>query len=141
MKLSDQQNVSKHFSLSASDLNGFLGFLKAFRNVCAHGGRIYTANYSANQYGSSLKFIPDTHYHTALCLPRNTSGNFIYGKSDVLALLIAFQIFLKKSDFTRMRKTLSRKVSKPAEKASACGHVKYRPRDGISHLDACLSNP
>ena len=105
MKLSDQQNVSKHFSLSASDLNGFLGFLKAFRNVCAHGGRIYTANYSANQYGSSLKFIPDTHYHAALCLPKNTSGNFIYGKSDVLALLIAFQIFLKKSDFTRMRKT------------------------------------
>jgi hypothetical protein len=109
MKLSDQQNISRYFGLSASDLNGFLGFLKAFRNICAHGGRIYTSNYSATQYGLWLKFIPDTQYHVILCLPQNASGNFIYGKSDVLALLIAFRIFLKKSDFIQMRKVFQQK--------------------------------
>lgn len=101
MKLPDQQNISRHFSLSASDLNGFLGFLKTFRNTCAHGGRVYTAN----QHIIRLKFIPDTGYHSKLNIPKNPSGNFIYGKSDVLALLIAFQIFLKNSDFARLVKT------------------------------------
>lgn len=109
MKLPDQQNISRHFNLSASDLNGFLGFLKAFRNICAHGGRIYTSNYSANQHGLWLKFIPDTQYHVMLCLPQNASGNFLHGKSDVLALLIAFRIFLKKSDFTHIRKVFQQK--------------------------------
>lgn len=109
LKLPDQQNISFHFNLPASDLNGFLGFLKAFRNICAHGGRIYTSNYSASQYGPWLKFIPDTQYHVALCLPRNASGNFLYGKSDVLALLIAFRIFLKRSDFTHIRKVFQQK--------------------------------
>lgn len=109
MKLPNQQNISRHFNLSASDLNGFLGFLKAFRNICAHGGRIYTSNYSANQHGLWLKFIPDTQYHVMLCLPQNASGNFLHGKSDVLALLIAFRIFLKKSDFTHIRKVFQQK--------------------------------
>ena len=109
MKLPDQQNISRHFNLSASDLNGFLGFLKGFRNICAHGGRIYTSNYSANQHGLWLKFIPDTQYHVMLCLPQNASGNFLHGKSDVLALLIAFRIFLKKSDFTHIRKVFQQK--------------------------------
>lgn len=68
MKLSDQQNVSKHFCISASELSGFMYFLDDLRNVCAHGGRIYTPNKGA----SYLKFIPDTPHHASPRLTRNT---------------------------------------------------------------------
>ena len=101
MQLFDQQKVSQHFNISASELSGFMYFLDDLRNVCAHGGRIYTPNNVA----SYLKFIPDVSHHKALNIPRNPSGNYIYGKSDTMAALIAFKIFLKKSDFTKTKKT------------------------------------
>lgn len=111
MKLKDQQEISSAFKLSAAKMDGFLRFLNYMRNVCAHGGRIYTPNNNTTH----LKFIPDTQYHTSLNIPRNRSGNFIYGKSGVLAMLIAFKIFLKKSDFTNIRKGFI-KLEKALEK-------------------------
>ena len=100
MQIKDKQKVSQHFHISYSALDGFVHFLDDIRNVCAHGGRIYTPN----KVAAHLKFIPNTSYHSTLKIPQNSSGNYIYGKSDVMAIFIAFKIFLKKSDFNKIKK-------------------------------------
>lgn len=104
LKLADQQKIALHFHLSAADMRGFLYFLNDFRNTCAHGDRIYTTN----RHKRFLKFIPDTQIHKDLDIPLNQSNNYLYGKSDVLAMLIALKIFLPKSEFSTLKKRIYR---------------------------------
>ena len=85
-------------------MRGFLYFLNDFRNTCAHGDRIYTTN----RHKRFLKFIPDTQIHKDLDIPLNQSNNYLYGKSDVLAMLIALKIFLPKSEFSTLKKRIYR---------------------------------
>ena len=112
MKLVDQQKICKHFNLPASALSGFLYFLNDLRNICAHGGRIYTPN----NHGTYINHIPDTAYHTTLGIPKNTHGNYIYGKCDVMAMMIAFKTFLKPSDFTKTKRFFEAKEAALAQK-------------------------
>lgn len=111
MKVDDQTKISNHFNLSASSLNGFLYYLDDMRNLCAHGGRIYTPN----QIERMLRFIPDTSYHRQLCVPKNNAQNYIYGKKDLLALFISLRIFAKKSSFTKTKKLFLQKEAKLAK--------------------------
>lgn len=108
MRLVDQQLVSAHFNLSASDFNGFIYFISDFRNKCAHCERIYTTK----NHGGFQKFIPNTAFHTVLKIPLNSTNNFIYGKTDVLALLISFKIFLPKRNFTKLLNEFNKEVLK-----------------------------
>lgn len=100
MKLADQQEVAINFKLSVAKLKGFLSFLTSVRNRCAHGERIYTPDRNSK----FLRLIPDTEYHKLIGIPKNSKGNYIRGKTDVTAILIAFKVFLKKSDFNCIKK-------------------------------------
>lgn len=100
MKLNEQQAVAKHFRMSAGELDGFIYFLGSLRNACAHGSRIYTSN-TAKKF---QKIIPDTKIHASLDIPKNSTGNYIAGKSDVLAMLITLKYFSRKSDFNAIKK-------------------------------------
>ena len=111
MKLEDQQKVSAHFDMSAKILDGFFYFLDSCRNTCAHGNRIYTSNIDKK----FQHFIPDTKIHCDLQIPKNKSGNYLHGKTDILAMLISFKIFLCKSDFSQLKKKF-KKAHKHIEK-------------------------
>lgn len=111
MKLEDQQKVSAHFDMSAKTLDGFFYFLDSCRNTCAHGNRIYTSNIDKK----FQHFIPDTKIHCDLQIPKNKSGNYLHGKTDILAMLISFKIFLCKSDFSQLKKKF-KKAHKNIEK-------------------------
>ena len=100
MKLSEQQAVAQHFKMSARTLDGFIYFLDDFRNACAHGNRMYTSN----KRSGHQKFIPDTVEHEKMGIPRNQEGNYISGKTDVLAKLIALKYFSKSPDFRTLKR-------------------------------------
>ena len=99
MKLEDQQEIAKLLKLSAKDLVSFMYFLDVLRNTCAHGGRIYMSD----RPFTKRKFIPDTMYRSSLHLETNESDNFIEGKNDVLAMLIAFKLLSQNGDFSVLK--------------------------------------
>lgn len=110
MNLEEQQAIAKHFNMSASELDGFIYFLNDLRNTCAHGSRIYTTN-TAKKY---QKIIPDTRIHDLLKIPKNNTGNYISGKTDVLAIFITLKYFSKKSDFRIIKKKFRKAYQKMA---------------------------
>lgn len=108
MKLDEQAAIAKNFKLSPGQLDGFIYFLSDIRNTCAHGSRIYTPN-TARSY---QRLIPDTQTHSQLNIPKNPTGNYIYGKTDVLAMLITLKHFSKKSDFGILKKHIRKCYAK-----------------------------
>ena len=79
------------------DLELYLNNLTYFRNVCAHDERFYNFR--------TKKPITNTEIHDKVNLPRNCSGNFEKGKTDLFSLLIiikrlsesaSFEIFVEK---------------------------------------------
>lgn len=100
MNFKEQAAIAKHFKMNAGQLNGFINFIAEKRNTCAHGSRIYTSNNSKN----FQRLIPNTKIHTLLGIQKNKSGNYIIGKTDVLAILITLKYFSKKSDFKILKK-------------------------------------
>ena len=104
LKLKEQKEIADHFHISASDMRGFMPFLNEIRNICAHGERIYTNS----REGNFTKFIPDTPMHAQLNIPKNSTNNYNYGKSDVLAMIIAMKIFLPKSAFRSLKSKIIR---------------------------------
>ena len=90
--------------MNAGQLNGFINFIAEKRNICAHGSRIYTSN-NAKKF---QRLIPDTKMHELLNIQKNNAGNYIIGKTDVLAILITLKYFSKKSDFKILKNTLEK---------------------------------
>ena len=102
LKLDMQQVIAGHFKLSAAEFCGFLYFLDDWRNTCAHGGRVYT-NDKQKRY---QKIIPNTKYHALLGIPKNNAGNYISGKTDVTAMLIALKLFCTAENFHCLKEQL-----------------------------------
>lgn len=111
MKLAEQAAVPKHFKISPNQLAGFIKFLTDIRNTCAHGNRIYTSNRAER----SQILIPNTKVHTELGIPRNNAGNYIYGKSDFLAILITLKYLSSKKEFGMIKKHLKKYYNRMSE--------------------------
>ncbi|WP_242860581.1 Abi family protein, partial [Blautia wexlerae] len=78
-----KSKVSKNFEpLNQHQMEQFLSVLTKYRNVCAHGERLFTYR--------TVDAIADTPLHKKLSLPQ--SGNqYEKGKQDLFAVVIAFR--------------------------------------------------
>jgi abortive infection bacteriophage resistance protein len=79
MKKDDQRDVAEVFGVPVEALLTYFPILANFRNLCAHEDIMYDHR--------TQRSIDDTKYHTYLDIPR-TDGEYIYGKDDLLALVI-----------------------------------------------------
>ena len=93
LKIEDQVNIAKFYSISASTLDLYLELLSNFRNVCAHEDILYDHR--------TQRAIPNTKYHEFLSIPENEDG-YIYGKNDLYALVIILKVMLSKEEFDEM---------------------------------------
>lgn len=75
----------------------YLTAITKFRNVCAHNERLYT--YHINED------IPNTVLHSKLNIPKK-GNQYIYGKRDLFALVIAFRYLIPNEDFKDFKKSL-----------------------------------
>lgn len=100
MKTDERQSVSRHFNMLDNELENCLYYLSTVRNFCAHDNRLYC-------YRSNKPLI-DTKYHQALNIPKNNSGEYLYGKRDLYAAFIALKLLLSKNDIKRMSKDIYR---------------------------------
>ena len=90
--------VAKNFSgVTDKQLQQYLTVITKFRNVCAHNERLYS--YQTNED------IPDTAIHSKLNISKRGS-QYISGKRDLFALVIAFRYLLPNDDFKKFKKSL-----------------------------------
>ena len=87
-----KSKVSKNFApLNPHQMEQFLSVLTKYRNVCAHGERLFTYK--------TVDAIADTPIHQELAIEK--SGNqYKYGKQDLFAVVIAFYYLLPEKDFS-----------------------------------------
>ena len=70
-----------------------------FRNVCAHNERLFSYQ--------TKNDIPDTVLHRKLSIPKRGT-QYLYGKRDLFALVIAFRYLLPSEDFKKFKQGLSK---------------------------------
>lgn len=98
----ERQGVSRNFGIMDNELENVLSYISAVRNFCAHGNRLYCFR--------TKKPLSTTDYHTQLNIPQNSDGEYLKGKRDLFACLIALKILLSNNDFKRMSKELYRAI-------------------------------
>ena len=101
LKPEDQQEICKVYNIDVDDILVYLPILANYRNLCAHEDILYE--------NRTQKQIDDTIYHQILDIPKE-NGEYIYGKSDVFALLIIMRQLLISEDFKNMTMELENVV-------------------------------
>lgn len=98
-----QDKISAEYhGLNTLKLSQFMKFLTKFRNICAHGNRLY--NYKSNED------LPDLKMHERLEIPKS-GAQFIYGKKDLFGVVIAFRYLLSKPDFRKFKMELDKAIT------------------------------
>jgi abortive infection bacteriophage resistance protein len=96
--------ISKHFvAVNQKQLERYLSVLTKYRNVCAHGDRLFTYKIFDQIYDTSL--------HSKLAIPKQ-GNQFIYGKQDLFAVVIIFRYLLPKQDFLNFKRRLAHEIRK-----------------------------
>ena len=94
--------ISKRFGgLTEKQLHQLITIVARCRNVCAHGERLYSFRIRET--------IPDMPLHDKLKIVKK-KGQFVSGKSDLFAVVIALRYLIGNEDFKKF-KTISSKVS------------------------------
>lgn len=77
----ERQGVSRNFGIMDNELENILSYISVVRNFCAHGNRLYCFR--------TKKPLSTTDYHVQLNIPQNSNGEYLKGKRDLFACLIA----------------------------------------------------
>ena len=94
-----QSKVARNFEkVNQKQLEQYLGVMTKFRNVCAHGERLYSYK--------TRDDIPDTALHQKLEIPKSGT-QYSMGKHDLFSMVIAFRYLLPHDDFKRFKATLT----------------------------------
>ena len=99
MMPAERQKISKHFALLEDELENSLFYISAVRNYCAHSNRVYCFQ--------TRSYLMNTSFHESLQIPKGDDGEYLYGKRDLFACLIALKKLLSKNDFRRMKRELA----------------------------------
>lgn len=70
--------------------------------MCAHGNRIYCHR--------TTKTLIDTKYHKSLSIRTNQAREFVYGKRDLFAVLIALKGLSSNNEYSKLIKELYRAI-------------------------------
>lgn len=107
-ELSDSQvrsAVSREFEgINEKQLVQLLGVLTDYRNLCAHGERLFS-------HRCATKDIPNLPLHQKLQIPKRGT-TYIQGKRDYFALVIAFRYLLPKAGFLEYQERLAETIQK-----------------------------
>lgn len=95
----DQNDVGKKFNLKPDEMIKILFILSIYRNACAHDERFY--NLKAVNKNMRPNMIKTNNIHTQMHIPLDASGNPIYGKNDLFAVVIIFKLMLSENSFNK----------------------------------------
>lgn len=107
LKIPEKQAISKTFKIPDGLLENILLYLTPVRNFCAHENRLYCYR--------TKKPLHDMPYHEALSIPQKR-GEYIYGKRDLFAALIALKPLLSRRDYKTMLQEIHTAIVKMQKK-------------------------
>ena len=92
--------VSRSFEgIREKQLGQLLQVLTVYRNVCAHGERLFS-------YRSARREIPDLPVHQTLGI-RQKGAQYLQGKRDYFAVAVAFRCLLPEEEFQQYKEQLA----------------------------------
>lgn len=104
--------ISKRFGeISEKQLHQLITIIARCRNVCAHGERLYSFRIRET--------IPDMPLHSKLKIPKK-NGQYIYGKSDLFAVVIALRYLIGNEDFKKFKRNLLHLINNVLKQ---CPHI------------------
>lgn len=103
MKVPDRQSISKIFKILDNYLESFLYYLSIVRNFSAHGNRLYCLR--------TTRPLIDTNIHNNLSISMQ-NNEYIYGKRDLFAAVIALRYLVSVNEFERFKTELSGVLNK-----------------------------
>lgn len=99
-----RSKVSKNFPcMNEKQLHLFITVVSRCRNICAHGERLFAFRIHET--------IPDTPLHKKLQIPQK-NGNYVYGKHDLFAVVIALRYLISHDEFKAFRYSLGKLIRK-----------------------------
>ena len=103
-----QSKVCKNFGIiNRKQMEQFLSVLTKFRNVCAHGECLFTYR--------TIDNISDLPLHSKLSIPKK-GIQYLNGKNDLFAVVIAFRYLLPARDFLIFKRHLIRLIDNTSGK-------------------------
>lgn len=94
-----QVKVSKSYpNYTEKQLHQFITIVAKYRNVCAHGERLFNFK--------TTDMIPDTVLHSKLAIPQK-KNLYIYGKNDLFAVVISLRYLIRNDEFKNFKKALA----------------------------------
>lgn len=103
-----QSKVCKNFGIiNQRQMEQFLSVLTKFRNVCAHGERLFTYQ--------TIDNISDLPLHRKMSIPMN-GIQYQYGKNDLFAVVIAFRYLIPSKDFLVFKRKLAALIDHTSKK-------------------------
>lgn len=97
-----KSKISREYSgVNERQLAQLLRFLVRFRNVCAHGERLFSYR--------NMESIPDFPAHKKLAMEK-AGEHYIGGKHDLFAVVIALRYLLSEEDFKNFREQLQQQI-------------------------------
>ena len=94
-----QYKISQKFEhITERELHQFITVLARCRNVCAHGERLFSFRIHET--------IPNTLLHKKLQISQK-NGNYLYGKQDLFAVVIALRYLIGAEDFKVFKSDLT----------------------------------
>lgn len=123
--LQDMQiKVSKNFEvINEKQLVQLLTVLVKFRNVCAHGEKLFTYK--------TKDSIPDLPLHRKLHIPQKGT-QFVYGKNDLFSVVIALRYLLNDKWFKSFIKELKNLIERYIRKHESISEKELYERMGFS---------
>lgn len=95
MKQEDRVEIAREYGLSASTLCNMMEIAVCFRNIAAHGERVYCASLSSARLTDKLSVF------YKLQIPRLADGSYRYGRRDFMSFLIVLKYLLPANEFSR----------------------------------------
>ena len=103
-----RSKVCKNFGIiNQRQMEQFLSVLTKFRNVCAHGERLFTYR--------TIDNISDLPLHRKMSIPMN-GIQYQYGKNDLFAVVIAFRYLIPSKDFLVFKRKLAALIDHTSKK-------------------------
>jgi abortive infection bacteriophage resistance protein len=104
-----QVRISRNFThVNERELEQYMKVLVLYRNVCAHNERLF----SHKVYSE----IPNTDLHQKLSIPQ-LGTQYVSGKKDLFAVVIAFRYLLSKADFLGFKSELVKQIENYLKKS------------------------
>ncbi len=93
LRKEDQEDIASIYQLEVDSLISYLPVLSNYRNLCAHEDIVFE--------NRTQRELEDTIYHRILNIEK-MDGEYVYGKTDLFALIIMMKEMIKDSEFKNL---------------------------------------